>query len=1428
MPTEVIKTTGSTKESKPGANGGNNKTVPLIGIVKDNIDPTRSGRIKVLLADKGIPTDSDSSGNWVSVSYLSNFFGMVKPTAGQTGLGDYVANPSSYGEWHAPPDIGTKVICIFVNGDPNYGFYIGCIPEADALQMVPAIGSSDNIVTNAGEANSYGGATRLPVTNINTNDKSVSDSNKYLDTARPVHSYTASIMSQQGIIRDPIRGPISSSASRETASRVGWGVSTPGRPIYEGGFDDSSLASNLEPAGGLETATRLKVIARRGGHSFVMDDGDVIGRDQLIRIRTALGHQILMSDDGQTLMILHSNGQSYIELGKEGTIDMYSTNSVNIRTQGDLNLHADQNVNIHAMENLNLQGKNIQTNSEEDTKIRSGKDIQAFSIGNYLGKAGGAVAFQAGGEASLVAGGIAYVNGSKVNLNSGGPGTSPQDVAVIPIIAQTDTLFDEEKGFIAAPAKLLTIATRAPAHAPWSNAGQGVDVKTTLNASDSLPAAPSAAVEQTTTAAATNATPPAIATAASVPATTPSVSKAMGPGPTNAAIAGVATTAAQGPAAAATTQGAAVVSASGVTTSVTSSSSTTTTTANGVTTTTKTSSSESATVAVGSFAMTPKQMEQAGVLKPGASTLINGIATQANDIIKVTATGLNAATSIIDKALPSTLFTAIPGAENLTSFVKNTSAQAQGMATTMQKAQTALTNSGVLTGNESAGTTAGLVTAAATVGPKETIAAISQVAGKASSTLSSVSGAVSGLVGSAAGQALNQVSGALNQVSGAINTANKIAGAVGGATNALKAIGAGTAAAGLADKLGGLGGLSSALNAMKNAGGPAGLTGIQDAAKGIATNAFNSIKDSFKAFKPGVPQNLTAIAKEAAAKAQAEAGQLSQLSATLTTASKGLTEGLSNVGKAAGQLTNAIGGVTGALSGASAALKNVGGSLSTLADNAKSISNTVNTATASVSGALGAVSSLTGSIKSTTSSLSSITSSMQNTVAGVSGAVSAVNGSLGQLTNKISGSVGSFANTLNSVSTAATSITSTANKITGAIDNVSSLAGAGPALAAGGTAALSTAASTVAKGATAAVSSQVASGISNLAGGIKSVSSVLDKATGAVNSIPGAGSLTGLIKDAQTSVMSGLQSAEKLANDIGGQLDNLTALVSKGLPAGAAAELASSVSALSAGGAAAIKLPAVGFNTTDRGSITSQIKSVLGNPKIPTPNLLGEITQDVKDQAQKLLDVGKKYQQLQDKLAEFDKKIFEKSKAYNEAELNLPAGDPAIEKALAEFDKATTDPEYAKLLDDIINLDNINNVAGDILAGAGETASGIANAASSLTSGLSELTGSLTGAVGGISRGASSLSGSLTSLTKAATSVSSTASSVNSTIKSVTNSITTVTSSATQITATAKTALSSVTGSGATAIEGIQTKINTSKAELNNTIAGIIGPSGNG
>ena len=474
MPVDNFKPKGPAKSAKNDSGGGNTKDYPVIGVVKDNIDPTRAGRIKVAIQDGKGPVDSNDSGSWVTVQYLSTFFGSIGSTSGKDSedYGNYKNNPSSYGQWQAPPDIGTKVVCIFINGDVNAGYYIGAVPEPETLQMVPAIGASDKVTLNEGESDSYGGATRLPVTNLNTNNKDKADSDQFLDTPRPVHSYTASVMSQQGIIRDPIRGPISSSASREPASRVGWGVATPGRPIYEGGYDDENLPENLDQG----KSEQLKVISRRGGHSIVMDDGDIIGRDQLIRIRTALGHQILMSDDGQTLMILHSNGQSYIELGKEGTVDIFSMNSINMRTQGDFNIHADRDINIHAMENLNIQAKNIHTNSEEETKSRAGKDYRIETLNNYTVKAASAFAASSGGESSMVAGGQAFINGSKVNLNSGSPGLKPAAVPIVTLIAQTDTLFDKSKGWAAAPGKLLSIASRVPAHYPWANAGMGVDI----------------------------------------------------------------------------------------------------------------------------------------------------------------------------------------------------------------------------------------------------------------------------------------------------------------------------------------------------------------------------------------------------------------------------------------------------------------------------------------------------------------------------------------------------------------------------------------------------------------------------------------------------------------------------------------------------------------------------------------------------------------------------------------------------------------------------------------------------------------------------------------------------------------------------------------------------------------------------------------
>ena len=676
MPQDYEKFRGPTKRSRPEAGGANIRSVPVFGIVKDNIDPNRAGALKVYISDFGGLNPDDSS-NWVSVGYMSNFFGRVNGDAGTDAneFGTYKGNPSSYGEWHAPPDIGTIVVCIFINGDMNYGFYIGAIPEPQTLQMIPAIGAEETIIPNATEASSYGGATVLPVTNMNTNNFSATYDSDFIKTPKPIHSYVASIMAQQGIIRDPIRGPITSSAQREPSSRVGWGVSSPGRPIYEGGYDDQTIESNLSA-----NPETLRVVARRGGHSIVLDDGDAFGNDNLVRIRTALGHQILMSDNGQTLMILHSNGQSYIELGKEGTVDIYSTNSINLRTQGDLNLHADNNVNIHAKKDMNFYAENMNFTTEQEMNQRVGSDYKGFTSGTHTEKVSGAMSFESAGESSFASDSDTYINGSKVNLNSGKSSTKPVEVEAITITAHTDTLFDQEKGFTAAPGKLNSITSRAPAHAPWSSAGQGVDVKTDLNASSQFPSQPSSALGSATNAGiATGVTPVSAATASSIPNIS-AASQSLDINTTGAVLGSVAQNTANSTFRVVQQQGAAIVG-----------------TASGN------------VLAVGSFAQTPEQLEKAGVLKPGSHRLIDSLAQSGSNV---------------SQCMPDMLFSGQNGAENLNNLTRNVSAQANVGVVNLQRTQTELTNAGVLNGKEAAGDVAGVVLAGSTTGVQNTVDAI--------------------------------------------------------------------------------------------------------------------------------------------------------------------------------------------------------------------------------------------------------------------------------------------------------------------------------------------------------------------------------------------------------------------------------------------------------------------------------------------------------------------------------------------------------------------------------------------------------------------------------------------------------------------------------------------------------------------------------
>ena len=1291
MPVDSFKTKGPAKSNKPDSGGGGSKQYPILGVVKDNIDPTRSGRIRVALQDGKGSTSPDKAGAWVTVQRLTSFFGSIGSSSGndKENYGSYKNNPTSYGQWQASPDIGTKVICIFVNGDINAGYYIGAVPEPETLQMVPAIGASDKVTLNEGEANGFGGATRLPVTNLNTNNKDKANSNQFLDTPRPVHSYTASVMSQQGVIRDPVRGPISSSASREAASRVGWGVSTPGRPIYEGGYDDENLPDNLDQSKG----EKLKVISRRGGHSFVMDDGDIIGRDQLIRIRTALGHQILMSDDGQTLMLLHSNGQSYVELGKEGTVDIFSTNSINLRTQGDFNVHADRDINLHAMEKLNIQAKNIHVNSEEETKFRAGKDYRIEALSNYTAKAGSAYAVKSGGEASMVAGGQAFVNGSKVNLNSGSPGLSPATVPIITLIAQTDTLFEEEKGWAAAPGKLLSIASRTPAHFPWAGAGIGVDIKTSGNASDNLPKAPSAAVQAVNNNAATSgATPPNVATVASVPSTA-QVSGALDKNTTGAVLGAVATSAATGATAVAVAGGAAIIPTSaggkvsgliGEINKVAGQVNQVVSDVNNVANQASTAVTQAA-VAVGSFAQTPQQLAQSGILKPGSSTLIHGLASAGKSIVN---------------AVPDTLFTGKAGAENITALVKNVDAQAQSVVSVMQSAQKALGQAGILTGKESSTQTAGIVAAASTAGIEQTINVVKAAAGTATNLVNTASSITSSLTNSTnsvasaittatgagssiAGAAAGAASTASNLVGQLQNTANQVSGLADKAGSVLNAIGAGNQAANLANSLGGLGGIANALKGMGDPGSSLSLTGLLDSVKGIAGSAYDAIVKGFPKLEANVPQYLTDFAKQAATKAAVVSstvpgGATDLAEDALAEAAASATGELISVGEGlADSINNTVAGITG------------------------SLENTVNAITQGAS-------SVTGSSTGTKSPTVSVTSII-NTVNQTSTLVNTVTSAAGSVTSTTT-------NLINSVTGTSSSTAKIVNNVNTAVNEINGLAGAAQSLK-GGITSLANAAKSVQAGGGSAKASALSSGINNLPGGIKSVSSVLDKATGAINSIPGTGELSGLLKNAQTDVQNGIASVNGVLNDISSitnKAGGIGAAIAAKLPLGEASQLLSSLSALGSGGASPIKLPDLGFNTLNRSELTSQINKVIGDLGIPKPNFLGEVLDKAIQSIEKRqLQLKQERQKIQEQL---DAAIAEENKVGEEfitAFNTLPEGDPTLTALDQKYAEARI--KTGKLIKDLENVGKRVKETEEAQPAVPDTAAGATPAAGTAT-----------------------------------------------------------------------------------------------------------------
>jgi hypothetical protein len=462
-----------------------NNPGPHIGIVKYNADPTRSGKLWVYIPKLGNSNEEDSS-SWVAVTYASPFFGKTQGKV--SSLNEHIQSElhngtaqeensfQSYGMWMVPPDVGVRVLCIFIDGEIDKGFWIACINDSYDSHMIPAIGAGKytwapgKLKTHA-ELQNYidmpgGLPEQLPLTEAFLKDQlenpdSVTEKRGMVykknltEITRYPHVFQSMRLGMQGLSHDSIRGTTTSSSHRESPSQV-FGISTPGRLWMNrdgGGVSGDDLLKNF----------------RIGGHQFVMDDGKYEdGNDQMIKIRTAKGNTILLDDTNEQIYIVNARGTAWIELSPSGKIDIFSDSDFSVRSKGSLNFHAEKEINMHCRGKFQLKSEasiNIESSCNLTAKAKGSCKIfsrNEMEVGSLAG-----LSLYGAAALNIKTNGVLAVKGSMVFINSAPPGkvvTEPTDIP-----EQTHPKTQQVKKGWWPQGTFKSIASRAPDHEPWPN-----------------------------------------------------------------------------------------------------------------------------------------------------------------------------------------------------------------------------------------------------------------------------------------------------------------------------------------------------------------------------------------------------------------------------------------------------------------------------------------------------------------------------------------------------------------------------------------------------------------------------------------------------------------------------------------------------------------------------------------------------------------------------------------------------------------------------------------------------------------------------------------------------------------------------------------------------------------------------------------------